>query len=328
MSGSPMADDPRPPVAIRITRPYTTEDEFLEQELDSLSRTSVTLLGAQPRPQGVVLRFELVLSSGHVLMRGEGRVVTFRPNAHHGLGGLTLRFTRLDSRSKALVDKATTLRERRRPSTVPPEPEADRSPAPPPVEPPRPPSPSEPDAELAGHPGVRPRDDARGGPRLEAARAARRPRRPPRAPSIAGQVPRRHGHPAHPRAAEATRLAPGPHPRGARVHPPEARVHPRGASVHPREASVHPHGAGAHPRTTEPRPRGTRPGSSWAYPRCLPDSLPSVVRQHDSPKARPGRLAAKRRGGAQHPTRASLRRRRAAGTTRGGASHGSLRTVT
>lgn len=115
-----MPDDSQPPVAIRITRPYATEDEFLEQELETLSRTSVTLLGAQPRPQGVVLRFELVLSQGNVLMRGEGRVVGFRPNAHEGLGGLTLRFTRLDSRSKALVDRAAAVRERRRPSIHPP----------------------------------------------------------------------------------------------------------------------------------------------------------------------------------------------------------------
>lgn len=122
-----VADDPRSPaspVAIRITRPYATEDEFLEQELDTVTRTSVTLLGAQARPQGVVLRFELVLSSGHVLVRGEGRVVGFKPNAHHGLGGLTLRFTRLDTKSKALVDKASVLRERRRPSAMPGVPEA------------------------------------------------------------------------------------------------------------------------------------------------------------------------------------------------------------
>jgi hypothetical protein len=112
-------EDPRPPVAIRITRPQTTEDDFVEQELETLTRTSVTLLGAQPRPQGVVLRFEIVLSTGHVVMRGEGRVVGFRPNAHQGLGGLTLRFTRLDSRSKTLVDRASALRERRRPSGAP-----------------------------------------------------------------------------------------------------------------------------------------------------------------------------------------------------------------
>jgi hypothetical protein len=103
-------------VAIRVARPYATEEELLDRELDTLTRTSVTLLGAQARPQGVVLRFELVLSNGQVLMRGEGRVVGFKPDAYDGLGGLTLRFTRLDSRTKAVVDRAAALRERRRPS--------------------------------------------------------------------------------------------------------------------------------------------------------------------------------------------------------------------
>jgi nucleoid-associated protein YgaU len=112
-------DDPRPPLAIRITRPYATEAEFLEQELDTLTRTSITLLGTQARPQGDVLRFELVLSSGHVLARGEGRVAGFKPNAHQGMSGLTLRFTRLDSKSKAFVDKVASLRERRGQSAMP-----------------------------------------------------------------------------------------------------------------------------------------------------------------------------------------------------------------
>lgn len=129
-----MPEDPRPPVAIRITRPYGNEDEFLEHELETLTRTSVTLLGAQARPQGVVLRFELVLSSGQAILRGEGRVVGFKPNVLHGLGGLTLRFTRLDSKSKALVDKAAAARERRRPSHAPPasEPPKSATPLPPP----------------------------------------------------------------------------------------------------------------------------------------------------------------------------------------------------
>lgn len=124
-------------MAVRISRPQATEDEFIEQELDTITRTGVTLLGAQPRPQGVVLRFEIVLASGTIVLRGEGRVVAFKPNAHQGLGGLTLRFTRLDSRSKALVDKANALRESRRPSlhpppsSPPPPPVADMSPSPP-----------------------------------------------------------------------------------------------------------------------------------------------------------------------------------------------------
>jgi molecular chaperone DnaK len=128
-------EEPRPPVAIRVTRPQENEDEFLEQELETLTRTSVTLLGVQPRPQGVVLRFEIVLASGAIVLRGEGRVVGFKPNALHGLGGLTLRFTRLDSKSKTLVDKAAALREKRRPSHMP----AGASTPPPAPEPPRPP---------------------------------------------------------------------------------------------------------------------------------------------------------------------------------------------
>jgi len=117
-----VADAPVPPplpAAIRITRPYASEDDYLDREVETLTRASITLLGAQARPQGVVLRFELALSSGQVLMRGEGRVVGFKANAYEGLGGLTLRFTRLDTRSKALVDKAAALREQRRPSTRP-----------------------------------------------------------------------------------------------------------------------------------------------------------------------------------------------------------------
>ena len=117
-----MADAPAPPplpAAIRITRPYASEEDYLDRELETLTRASITLLGAQARPQGVVLRFELALSSGLVLMRGEGRVVAFKANAFEGLGGLTLRFTRLDTRSKALVDRAAALREKRRPSTRP-----------------------------------------------------------------------------------------------------------------------------------------------------------------------------------------------------------------
>lgn len=130
-----MPEDPRPPVAVRISRPQANEDEFLQQELDTVTRTGVTLLGAQPRPQGVVLRFEIVLASGIIVMRGEGRVVAFKPNAHQNLGGLTLRFTRLDSKSKALVDRANALRDSRRPSLYPsspaPPPAADLSPGPP-----------------------------------------------------------------------------------------------------------------------------------------------------------------------------------------------------
>jgi hypothetical protein len=108
-----VAEELKPPVAIRITRPYASEAEFLEREFDTLTHTSVILLGAQARPQGVVLRFEIVLTTGESMLRGEGRVVGYKERAYAGEPGLSLRFTRLDSRSKTLVDRASALREAR-----------------------------------------------------------------------------------------------------------------------------------------------------------------------------------------------------------------------
>jgi len=124
--------DARPPSAIRITRPYASEEEYLENDLETLTRTGITLVGVEARPEGVVLRFELSLSNGQVVLRGEGRVVGFRANAHQGVGGLALRFTRLDVRSKALIDKAAAIRETRRPSIKPTLARVLPGPAPPP----------------------------------------------------------------------------------------------------------------------------------------------------------------------------------------------------
>jgi hypothetical protein len=56
--------DLRPPSAIRLTRPYATEQQYLEQELETLTRTGITLIGAQNRPEGVVLRFEIGFRPG------------------------------------------------------------------------------------------------------------------------------------------------------------------------------------------------------------------------------------------------------------------------
>jgi hypothetical protein len=108
-----VAENVRPPVAIRIVRPYESEDELLEHELETVGKTSVVLIGAHPRPTGVILRFEVTLASGTTVLRGEGRVLAHKENAFRGQPGLTLRFTRLDPRSKSVVDRATAMREAR-----------------------------------------------------------------------------------------------------------------------------------------------------------------------------------------------------------------------
>ncbi|MBX3223917.1 MAG: hypothetical protein KF795_25615 [Labilithrix sp.] len=108
-----MAENARPPVAVRIVRPFETEEAFLESELETVGKTSVILIGAHSRPTGVILRFEVTLASGATILRGEGRVLAHKENAFRGQPGLALRFTRLDPKSKALVDRAASIREAR-----------------------------------------------------------------------------------------------------------------------------------------------------------------------------------------------------------------------
>ncbi len=117
------------PVAVRIARPYDNEDDFLDGEIDTLTRTTVLLVGAQKRPDGVVLRFEITLRNGTALVRGEGRVVAYKEKAHQGEPGLLLRFTRLDSKSKALVDRAASRRDGKRSLRPPPPPAPTPEPA-------------------------------------------------------------------------------------------------------------------------------------------------------------------------------------------------------
>jgi hypothetical protein len=103
-------ENPRPPPTIRITRPWGSEKEFIEGDLAFLGRTAILLPNAAAREPGELIRFEIVLSTGTPVFRGEGHVV-----AHHAAGGakpqgLEVRFTRIDASSKLILDR---VRERR-----------------------------------------------------------------------------------------------------------------------------------------------------------------------------------------------------------------------
>jgi hypothetical protein len=99
------------PFGLRVVRPYRDEDELIVAESSAFTRSGVVLLGAPSRPIGVVLRFELMLSEGASLMRGEGRVVDWRPARGDEESALALRFTRLDLKSKEMLDRAVARRE-------------------------------------------------------------------------------------------------------------------------------------------------------------------------------------------------------------------------
>ncbi len=107
------------PVAVRVIRPYLSEDEYLATEGDSITKTTIELVGAHSRPAGVVLRFEVTLQSGKTLIRGEGRVTQFNERGRGDQPSLSLRFTKLDAKSKALIDRAVAMRQ---PGGAPPAP--------------------------------------------------------------------------------------------------------------------------------------------------------------------------------------------------------------
>lgn len=100
--------EPRP-IGMRIPRPYSTEEEFIQGDGLAIGRMGMILIGAPARPPGIVVRFELLLRNGEAVFRGEGKVVAHRMHSN-GRQGLEVRFTRLDKHSKALVEKVLELR--------------------------------------------------------------------------------------------------------------------------------------------------------------------------------------------------------------------------
>jgi hypothetical protein len=102
--------DQRSPVTIRITRPYGSENEFIDGDFAWIGRTTIVLANTPARKAGEIIRFEIVLTSGSPVFRGEGSVVGYYPPGGGKPPGLEVRFTRIDARSKLVLDK---VRERR-----------------------------------------------------------------------------------------------------------------------------------------------------------------------------------------------------------------------
>lgn len=139
------ASDPRP-LPLRIRLPFGSEEEFIEKYGSNVARGGVFVATHALKPEGALLAFELVLADGQRLLRGEGVVQKVQVDEGGGRAGMTLRFTRLDSRSKALVDRLVAARLGL--SGGPPELEAEPATRPSPPQPPPAPVRSLPDQEL------------------------------------------------------------------------------------------------------------------------------------------------------------------------------------
>ena len=110
------------PIVIRVVRPYSTADEYLDAESDTIDRRGMLLVDANPVPPDTLVRFVVSLRSGEALIKAEGRVMRHVPAGGAERGGLMVRFKRFGGVTKEFIDRAVRHRVA---SHRPPPPDAD-----------------------------------------------------------------------------------------------------------------------------------------------------------------------------------------------------------
>jgi molecular chaperone DnaK len=98
-------DEPKK-VPLRIRLPFSTEAEFIEKYRVHLSPGGLFITTRATKPEGTLLSLEVVLADGARVMRGEGVVERVVIDERPGASGMRVRFTRVDGRTKALLDRA------------------------------------------------------------------------------------------------------------------------------------------------------------------------------------------------------------------------------
>ena len=108
MTNAAAPGDRRVPLRIRL--PFSTEDEFIEKYGQHVARGGIFIATKNAKPEGTPVSFDLILTDGRKLMRGEGMVQKVTTDEQVGRSGMLVRFERVDARTKALIDRIITLR--------------------------------------------------------------------------------------------------------------------------------------------------------------------------------------------------------------------------
>jgi molecular chaperone DnaK len=118
----------RKPVGLLVRLAYATVEDFKLRFAHNLSRGGLFIQTREPKPVGTGVAFELRLSTGEKLLRGEGLVRWVEaedPGATPPrVPGMGIQFTRLDAASRALVEAAVSEREARGAASPPGRPAA------------------------------------------------------------------------------------------------------------------------------------------------------------------------------------------------------------
>jgi hypothetical protein len=99
------------PITLRIVRPYASVEAYLAAEANTIDRRGMLLVGAQPLPEGTLVRFAIQLSNGESVIKAEGKVREHVRGDGPTASGLRVLFRRFAATTKTLIDRAIELRE-------------------------------------------------------------------------------------------------------------------------------------------------------------------------------------------------------------------------
>jgi hypothetical protein len=97
-------------IPIRLTRPYSSVEAFIQAEGWSIGKNGVVLIGHPPLAAETEVRCEVVLTSGEPIVRAEGTVVRLLPAQGGRPSGLQIRFQRMTPATKAFLKRVTEMR--------------------------------------------------------------------------------------------------------------------------------------------------------------------------------------------------------------------------
>lgn len=102
------------PLVLRVVRPYATQEEFLAEESWTIIDDKSMILVGEELEKDTIIRFELVLTDGSRLMRGEAKVTRAVPEADGRPAGIRVRFRRFGASTKELIDRVLADRKKTR----------------------------------------------------------------------------------------------------------------------------------------------------------------------------------------------------------------------
>ena len=98
----------RQPAALRIRLRYPDVETFIDKYATNVSKGGIFIATRTPKPVGATVRFEFQLADGSPVVKGEGKVIwvkEFDPQQPHRPHGMGLKFTRLDSASRGVLER-------------------------------------------------------------------------------------------------------------------------------------------------------------------------------------------------------------------------------